>query len=121
LWSLGTTRFNGEGGAVSSVVCEPLDWTCKPQPVPLGKGFEFPAELVLLSMGFVPYRDSPLVREFSLATDSHGNIATDRSYRTSNGKVFAAGDAVTGASLVVKAISHGRSCAESVHEYLSCS
>ena len=119
LWGLGTTRFDGDGDAVSSVVCEQLDWTDKTRPVPVGQELGFPCELVLLSMGFVPDRNAPLIKEFSLKTDRTGNIATDDSYRTSNPKVFAAGDAVSGASLVVRAIAHGRACGESVHEYLT--
>lgn len=120
LWSLGTRQFIGDHNTVSSVVCEKLDstdGTCSPKG---GTEVEFPAQLVLLSMGFIPFRDSPLVRDFALEVDPRGSIATDCSYRTSNDKVFAAGDAVTGASLVVRAIGHARSCAESVHDYLTC-
>jgi len=76
------------------------------------------ADLVLLSMGFIPFKESPLVKEFALLLHSGGSIKTDEKYKTSTEKVFAAGDAVNGASLVVKAINWGRECAIAVDEYL---
>jgi len=39
--------------------------------------------------------------------------------QTSQNKVFASGDAVSGASLVVRAIAAGRKTAQNVHEFLS--
>jgi len=84
-----------------------------------GSDFLLDADLVLLSMGFVPHKESKLVNDFGLELDSTGSIRVDDGYHTSVTGVFAAGDAVTGASLVVRAINHGRRAAEKVHEYLS--
>jgi len=70
-------------------------------------------------MGFVPFKESKLVKGFRIAQDKIGNIEVDNSYHTSEKGVFAAGDSVTGASLVVRAIDHGRKAAEFVHGYLT--
>ena len=76
------------------------------------------ANMVLLAMGFVHCMHDGITAEFDLEYDSRGNIKVDENFRTSRSKVFAAGDAVTGASLVVKAIYQGRSIAVSVDRYL---
>ncbi|MBL7714948.1 MAG: glutamate synthase subunit beta [Bdellovibrionales bacterium] len=83
-------------------------------PVP-GTEFKLECDLVLLAMGFTgPSQTSStqgILKAFSIAPDSRGNIATGSDYRTSNPKVFAAGDARRGASLIVWAIAEGRKMA----------
>jgi glutamate synthase (NADPH/NADH) small chain len=69
-------------------------------------------------MGFIPFKDSPLVTGFGLDTDEHGNIAVSEDYMSSMDGVFATGDAVMGASLVVRAIAQGRNAAEGIDAYL---
>ena len=44
-----------------------------------------------------------------------------KKYQTSNPKIFAAGDIVRGASLVVWAIHDGREVAKSIHNFLQSS
>ena len=46
------------------------------------------------------------------------SIAVDNKYETSRGGVFAAGDVVTGETLLVTAMGHGREAAQRVHEYV---
>ncbi len=75
-------------------------------------------ELILLSMGFVHCIHEGLAKELKLELDSRGNIKTNDQSMTSQSKVFAAGDAVSGASLVVRAIDAGRKAADNVHNYL---
>jgi NADPH-dependent glutamate synthase beta subunit-like oxidoreductase len=118
-WSLLSKRFEGRDGKVSKLHCIELEWEGRKFTEKGGSEVVFDADLVLLSMGFVPYRDSPLATDFSLELDRLGNIVVDSTYRTSVEKIFAAGDAVTGASLVVRAINHGRTCAQSVDAFLS--
>lgn len=78
------------------------------------------ADLVLLSMGFVHCTHKGLSDELGLKYDGRGNIVADaETGKTSAKKVFAAGDAVSGASLVVRAIASGRKAAEDVHKFLS--
>ncbi|MGH0054288.1 MAG: glutamate synthase subunit beta [Sphaerochaetaceae bacterium] len=119
MWSIGSKGFKGEDGNVKKLACAHLEWEGRSFKEIEGSEFDLDADLVLLSMGFVPFKDSPLVREFGLDVDARGNIAARiGEYKTSVDKVFATGDAITGASLVVRAINHGRQCAESVDAYL---
>ena len=76
------------------------------------------ADLVLLSMGFVHPIHEGLADDLKLEYDASGNVKVDDKMRTSNQKVFAAGDAATGASLVVRAIDSGRNAATHIDRYL---
>ncbi|MGZ4386599.1 MAG: FAD-dependent oxidoreductase, partial [Gaiellaceae bacterium] len=59
-----------------------------------------------------------LLDELGVERDERGNIRCGASYSTGCPGVFAAGDAATGASLVVRAIFHGRQAASAIDEYL---
>jgi glutamate synthase (NADPH/NADH) small chain len=76
------------------------------------------ADLVLLAMGFLYPVVDKLVPGFDLHLDKRGNIKTDTGNRTSHPKIFAAGDARSGASLVVHAIYSGRQAAVNIHQFL---
>ena len=70
-------------------------------------------------MRHIPHRDrqDTFLSEAagSLATDRRTNVAAnEKDYRTSVGKVFAAGDVRRGQSLVVWAIREGRQAARSI-------
>jgi glutamate synthase (NADPH/NADH) small chain len=69
-------------------------------------------------MGFVHCMHEGIVSEFGLELDPRGNIKVDQQFRTSTPGVFAAGDAATGASLVVRAIFQGRNLAGAVDNFL---
>ncbi len=86
-------------------------------PVATGTTELIEAELVLLAMGFVHPQHSGMVEQASLALDGRGNIASTQS-ATSADKVFVAGDAAQGASLVVRAIASGRDAARAIDEFL---
>jgi NADPH-dependent glutamate synthase beta subunit-like oxidoreductase len=58
-----------------------------------------------------------LIEEFGLKLDGHGNVAV-AGWMTSEPGIFAAGDTVRGASLVVHAIHHGRQAAAAVDKWL---
>jgi glutamate synthase (NADPH/NADH) small chain len=77
------------------------------------------AELVLIAAGFTGVRTGGLVERLGVKLDARGAIATDAQFKTSVPKVFAAGDARRGASLIVWAIAEGRRMAESIHRALS--
>ena len=83
-----------------------------------GSDFELEVDLVFLAMGFVHVEHNRIITDLNLELDGRGNIKTDGNYGTSIDGVFAAGDAETGASLVVRAINHGRRASDAVDEYL---
>jgi NAD(P)H-dependent glutamate synthase small subunit len=125
LWGIQTKAFAGDGGRVRKLSCVTLDWS-EPdaagrrtfREVP-GSEFSIPADLVLLAMGFVHVEHGPLVRDLGVSTDPRGNLLVNGNLQTSVPGVFGAGDAVAGASLVVRAIDLGRRAAEGVDRYLS--
>jgi glutamate synthase (NADPH/NADH) small chain len=80
--------------------------------------FEIPCNLLLLAMGFVGPERKGLVAELGLALDARGNIATNAGGATNVDRIFSAGDASRGQSLVVWAIADGRRVAEGVDAYL---
>jgi glutamate synthase (NADPH/NADH) small chain len=120
-WNALTTELTGSGGRVSGLHGCEVDWTrgskgweMKHRP---GTEFTVKADLVLLSMGFMHVVHAGLVDELGLGLDDHGNVAIDH-WMTSRQGVFAAGDTVKGASLVVHAINHGRLVAVAVDNWL---
>ena len=115
-FSVATTKFSGENGQVKKLHCIKLD--AKLQPIP-GTEFDIDGDLVLLAMGFVHPVKEGMIEKLGLALDARGNVKADTvSYKTSNPKVFAAGDMRRGQSLVVWAIREGRQCAASVDAFL---
>jgi glutamate synthase (NADPH) small chain len=103
---LRTVELQWQDGKMSEVPGSEKDWK---------------ADLVLLAMGFVSPVDSVL-SSFGVETDARGNARAGTEdgggYRTTAGKVFAAGDMRRGQSLVVWAIREGRQAAREVDRFL---
>jgi glutamate synthase (NADPH/NADH) small chain len=78
----------------------------------------YPAQLVLLAMGFVGPERKGMLEQFGVALDAMGNVKADADKRTSVDKVFTAGDMARGQSLIVWAIAEGRHAAFAIDEYL---
>jgi glutamate synthase (NADPH/NADH) small chain len=117
-WAVLTKGAVGSNGRLEALECVRLEFTPKMQEIP-GTEFRLPADLVLLAMGFLGPRKEGMLAESGVALDPRGNVRADTlDYRTSVDKVFAAGDARRGQSLVVWAIREGRQCARAVDEYL---
>jgi glutamate synthase (NADPH/NADH) small chain len=90
-----------------------------PEPVP-GSGFELPADLVLKALGFDPEDVPGAFGAPELAVTRWGTLRIDwRTMQTALDGVFAAGDIVRGASLVVWAIRDGRDAAAAIHRFLA--
>jgi glutamate synthase (NADPH/NADH) small chain len=90
-----------------------------PQPEP-GQEFTLPADLVIEALGFDAEDLPTAFAEPGLATTRWGTVKADgERFSTSLPGVFAAGDIVRGASLVVWAIREGRDVAQSMHAWLS--
>jgi glutamate synthase (NADPH/NADH) small chain len=115
-FSIVTKEFCGENGNVTKLKCVRVD--AKMQEIP-GSEFEFPADLVLLAMGFVSPVHEGLIEKLGVKLDQRGNIAADTvAYKSSLDKVFACGDMRRGQSLVVWAIREGRQAAQAVDLHL---
>jgi glutamate synthase (NADPH/NADH) small chain len=118
------TRFLGDDGRVTAAECvrmrlgEPDDTgRRRPEPVP-GSEFAVPADTVVLAIG---YNADDLMEETTpgLHTDKRSHlIRIQEDFSTSRKGVFAGGDNVNGADLVVTALADGRRAAEAIHGYL---
>ncbi len=88
------------------------------QEVP-GSEQTWPAQLVLLAMGFLG-PEQQLAEQLGLDTDDRSNFKAEYGdYATNIDKVFTAGDCRRGQSLVVWAIAEGRGAARSIDTYLT--
>ena len=84
-----------------------------------GNDFEIPADIVIKSLGFDPENIPKLFDSEELAVSRWGTIKIDlETMQTNIDGVFAAGDIVRGASLVVWAIRDGRDAAAQINKYL---
>ncbi len=84
----------------------------------VGSEFELPATMAVIALGYEP---DPLVQEWThgLSEDARGYLHADRlSGRTGRPGVFAGGDVVHGAGLVVTAMAAGRRAAAGIDRYL---
>ena len=82
--------------------------------------FEIKADIVIKALGFDPEELPKLFNEEKLQVTKWGTIKTDfDTMETNIPGVFAAGDIVRGASLVVWAIKDGRDAAKSIDKYLN--
>jgi glutamate synthase (NADPH) small chain len=85
-----------------------------------GSQFVLPADIVIEALGFDPEDIPGLFGEPELGVTRWGTLKIDyRTLMTNMDGVFAAGDIVRGASLVVWAIRDGRDAAASINKYLS--
>ena len=84
-----------------------------------GSNFKIPADLVIKSLGFDPEDIPTLFNAPELVISKWGTIKIDlKTMQTNLDGVFAAGDIVRGASLVVWAIRDGRDAASQIEKYL---
>jgi glutamate synthase (NADPH/NADH) small chain len=117
-------KFVGDdNGRVKSVLTVRVEWKRDdkgrfiPQEVP-GTEKEYPAQLVLLAMGFLGPEDI-IAEQLKLERDERSNFkAPHEKYTTNIAGVFSAGDCRRGQSLVVWAINEGRGAARECDRYL---
>ena len=121
-WSLNTNKFIGENGNLTEVLVEEVEWSKgengRMNMKPTGKTDLIKADLVFLALGFIHPIHEGLLTELGVEFDGRGNVAVNKESKSNIGKVFAAGDATMGASLVVRAIASGRKVAEDIHNTL---
>jgi len=119
-WAVNTTKFTGDAnGNVQQLhairVGPPPEFEAMP-----GTEFTLDADLVLLALGFTGPVKQGMIEQLGVELDGRSNVAT-KNYMSSVPGVFAAGDMRRGQSLVVWAISEGRSAAKAVDDYLKSS
>ena len=89
----------------------------RPVEIP-GSEFELEVDTVVISIGTSP---NPLIKSTTsgLEVTKKGGIIIDDGGKTTKDKVYAGGDAVTGAATVISAMGAGKLAAKSIDEYLS--
>jgi glutamate synthase (NADPH/NADH) small chain len=122
-WSLTTKRFIGKNGQLTGVEVVEVKWNKDSNgkmtmTEVVGTNQVIPCELALLAMGFVHPTHVGLLDTLGVKYDNRGNVIIDETCQTSEKKIFAAGDTVLGASLVVRAIYSGRQAAMGVDRFL---
>jgi glutamate synthase (NADPH/NADH) small chain len=125
-WAIATKAFLGDAnGQLCALQVVDLNWQKGTDGKPAGfeeiSGSErtIPCDLALLAMGFVSPQQAGLLEALGVELDARGQVrANEQTYQTNIPKVFVAGDARRGQSLVVWAISEGRECARAVDQYL---
>jgi glutamate synthase (NADPH) small chain len=89
----------------------------KPYPIPDSE-FDLPADVVLVAYGFDPVPFPPESSLSRITVNDWGGIVVDQNQMTSVPGVFAGGDSVRGANLVVYAVRDARKAAQGIHQYL---
>ena len=124
VYCISTKQFLGDGdGRVRELQTVQVEWVkgpdgrLGPREIP-GTEKSWPADLVLLALGFVGPEKEGLLAELGVRLDERGNVWTDEDKATSVPGVFAAGDASRGQSLVVWAIHEGRRAARGADKFL---
>jgi glutamate synthase (NADPH/NADH) small chain len=123
-YAISTKRFAGDAeGRVREIHTVQVEWVkdpdgrLGPREIP-GTSKVYPADLVLLALGFVGPEREGLLSDLGVRVEDRGNVWTDEDKMTSVPGIFAAGDAARGQSLVVWAIHEGRRAARGVDRFL---
>ena len=119
-----TKRFIGNReGDVAGIETVRIEWDranngrAVPKQIP-GTERTWPAQMVLLAMGFLGPEKEGLLAQLGVQISNRGNVAVAKNKMTNVPAVFAAGDIERGQSLVVWAIKDGRRAAREVDRYL---
>lgn len=113
-----------EHGWVKGVICESMELSApdesgRARPVRIeGSEHELEADCVIMSIGTSP---NPLIKSTTsgLDTQKWGGIIADETGQTSKERVYAGGDAVTGAATVILAMGAGKKAASAMYEYMN--
>jgi NAD(P)H-dependent glutamate synthase small subunit len=121
MWSVLTKQLAGADTKVNKIHCCQVDWIQKDnnwkiKEIP-GSEFELNADIVLLALGFLHTNHEGLISELGLELNQRGDVAV-KNFQTSQPWVFAAGDTINGASLIVRAIDSGRAAAAAIDRWL---
>ncbi len=122
-YAIATKKFTGAEGCVNKLHAVRVRWKEEQNKRMSmeeieGSEIEIEADLVLLALGFLHPEQVGLLDKLGVVLDARGSVAVDNNMMTSLPGIFAAGDMVRGASLVVWAIAQGRDAARGIDEYL---
>jgi len=124
IWQSNPKKFIGTE-KISSVLVEKMklgepDSSGRKRPEPIkGSDFEIKADILIKALGFDPEDIPHLFKHPDLEVSKWGTVKINlQSMETNIEGVFAAGDIVRGASLVVWAIRDGREAAKAIDKYL---
>ena len=121
-YAINTVKFGGSRGQVETLTTVRVEQRfndTKMTFAPIsGTEQTFPADLVLLAMGFSGAESQPLLEQFGVSLDGRGNVARSHNWETNVAGVFVCGDMGRGQSLIVWAIAEGRSAAAAVDRAL---
>jgi len=124
IWLSSPKKFLGENKVkeveVNKIILGEPDTSGRKKPIiQSGSEFKLSTDLVIKSLGFDPENLPKLFNSKELKISEWGTIKIDlKSMQTNLDGVFAAGDIVRGASLVVWAIKDGRDSATQIEKYL---
>ena len=117
-FAAGSGKVTGVGAARMRLGAADASGRRSPEPEP-GSEFTLDADLVIKALGFDAEDLPRLFGAPDLGVTRWGTVRVDnKTMMTSLDGVFAAGDIVRGASLVVWAVRDGRDVAEHMHRYL---
>ena len=115
-------RINGEKGSVISVTCQKMalgevDESGRRSFIPLDLYLDIKCDAIIMAIGNYP---NPILKS---ATDSfsfsdRSLIIVDENQKTTNDKIYAGGDIVTGAATVISAMGAGKKAAKSIYKAL---
>ena len=120
-----TQIFTDDKGNVTGMECIRMDLgepdeSGRRRPVEIpGSEFTLEVDTVIMSLGTSP---NPLISSTTEGLDINKRkciVAEESNGQTSKAKVYAGGDAVTGAATVILAMGAGKAAAQGIHEYLS--
>ncbi len=122
-WSLATEKFIGDRHRVSEIRVNSVEWVkeghSRPEMKIVSNSSEFlKADIVLLALGFTQPVHEGLLDDMEMKYTDRQNILVSDKNQSHNAKIFAAGDSILGASLVVRAIKSGRDAASNIDNYL---
>jgi glutamate synthase (NADPH/NADH) small chain len=118
-WQLATYALEGDDGRLRRLLARRVEFpdfaeTGVRRPVETGE-VVLDVDLVLVAIGFSGVETAdPLYRQLGLELGPRDTVAVDEAFATASEGLFAAGDCVRGADLIVQAIADGREAARSV-------
>jgi dihydropyrimidine dehydrogenase (NAD+) subunit PreT len=124
-WRSTVKRVLGRDGSVSGVEIVPMRQTERQadgrygfEPDPGGSEYELSCDTVLLALGQAI--EPELAEQLGLSTKPDGLLDVQPgTYQTSNPKVFAGGEAISGGSTLVQSIAEGMAAGQAIHKFLS--